>query len=114
MLSSISLRHMRVFAAVADHGSFSAAADVLGLTPPALTSTIRQFEDATGAALFDRTTRQVTLTQTGERFLPIARRLLADFEEALGDLDALSKGVGGKITIAAAPSVLTRILPAVF
>ena len=104
---------MRVFAAVADHGSFSAAADVLGLTPPALTSTIRQFEDATGAALFDRTTRQVTLTQTGERFLPIARRLLADFEEALGDLDALSKGVGGKITIAAAPSVLTRILPAV-
>ncbi|HAI32737.1 MAG TPA: LysR family transcriptional regulator, partial [Thalassospira sp.] len=36
MLSSISLRHMRVFAAVADHGSFSAAADVLGLTPPAL------------------------------------------------------------------------------
>ncbi|MBR9900993.1 MAG: LysR family transcriptional regulator [Rhodospirillales bacterium] len=113
MLSSISLRHMRVFAAVADHGSFSAAAEVLGLTPPALTSTIRQFEDATGAALFDRTTRQVTLTQTGERFLPIARRLLADFEEALGDLDALSKGVGGKITIAAAPSVLTRILPAV-
>jgi DNA-binding transcriptional LysR family regulator len=107
------MRHMRVFAAVADHGSFSAAADVLGLTPPALTTTIRQFEDATGAALFDRTTRQVTLTQTGERFLPIARRLLADFEEALGDLDALSKGIGGKITIAAAPSVLTRILPAV-
>jgi DNA-binding transcriptional LysR family regulator len=113
MLSSISLRHMRVFAAVADHGSFSAAADALGLTPPALTTTIRQFEEITGTALFDRTTRQVTLTATGERFLPVARRLISDFEEALGDLDALSKGIGGKITIAAAPSVLTRILPAV-
>ncbi|WP_417829792.1 LysR family transcriptional regulator [Thalassospira sp.] len=113
MLSSLNIRHMRVFVAVADQGSFTAAAGVLGLGVPAVTATIRQFEDVTGAALFDRTTRQVALTQTGARFLPIARRLLADFEEALGDLDALSKGVGGKITIAAAPSVLTRILPAV-
>lgn len=113
MLSSLNLRHMRVFVAVAEQGSFSAAAASLGLGSPAITATIRQFEDVTGAALFDRTTRQVALTQTGERFLPIARRLIGDFEEALGDLDALSKGVGGKITIAAAPSVLTRILPAV-
>ncbi|AXO14580.1 LysR family transcriptional regulator [Thalassospira indica] len=113
MLSSLNIRHMRVFVAVADQGNFTAAAGVLGLGVPAVTATIRQFEDVTGAALFDRTTRQVALTQTGERFLPIARRLLADFEEALGDLDALSKGVGGKITIAAAPSVLTRILPTV-
>ncbi|WP_033067320.1 LysR family transcriptional regulator [Thalassospira australica] len=113
MLSSLNIRHMRVFVAVADQGNFTAAAGVLGLGVPAVTATIRQFEDVTGAALFDRTTRQVALTQTGARFLPIARRLLADFEEALGDLDALSKGVGGKITIAAAPSVLTRILPTV-
>lgn len=113
MLSSLNIRHMRVFVAVADQGNFTAAAGVLGLGVPAVTATIRQFEDVTGAALFDRTTRQVALTQTGERFLPIARRLIGDFEEALGDLDALSNGVGGKITIAAAPSVLTRILPAV-
>lgn len=113
MFSSLNMRHMRSFVAVADHGSFTAAAAVLGVTPPSLTTTIRQFEDVTGAALFDRTTRQVTLTDTGERFLPVAKRLIGDFEEALGDLDALSKGIGGKITIAAAPSVLTRILPAV-
>lgn len=113
MFSSLNMRHMRSFVAVADHGSFTAAAAELGITPPSLTTTIRQFEDVTGAALFDRTTRQVTLTDTGERFLPVARRLIGDFEEALGDLDALSRGIGGKITIAAAPSVLTRILPAV-
>ena len=113
MLSSLNIRHMRVFVAVAEQGSFSAAAAALGLGSPAITATIRQFEDVTGAALFDRTTRHVSLTVTGERFLPIARRLLGDFEEALGDLDALSKGIGGKIRIAAAPSVLTRILPGV-
>ncbi len=113
MLSSLNIRHMRVFVAVAEQGSFSAAATALGLGSPAITATIRQFEDVTGAALFDRTTRHVSLTVTGERFLPIARRLLGDFEEALGDLDALSRGIGGKIRIAAAPSVLTRILPGV-
>ncbi|WP_430475049.1 LysR family transcriptional regulator [Thalassospira lucentensis] len=113
MLSSLNIRHMRVFVAIAEQGSFSAAAAFLGLGSPAVTATIRQFEDVTGAALFDRTTRQVSLTVTGERFLPVARRLIGDFEEALGDLDALSKGIGGKIRIAAAPSVLTRILPGV-
>ncbi|WP_417813653.1 LysR substrate-binding domain-containing protein [Thalassospira alkalitolerans] len=113
MLSSISLRHMRVFVAVADHGNFTAAAEALGVTPSGLTATIRQFEDVAGASLFDRTTRHVSLSSTGARFLPIARRLIGDFEEALGDLDALSKGIGGTIRIAAAPSVLTRILPGV-
>lgn len=113
MLSSISLRHMRVFVAVADHGTFTAAAEVLGLTPSGLTATIRQFEDVAGTPLFDRTTRHVTLSATGARFLPTARRLISEFEEALGDLDALSKGIGGTIRIAAAPSVLTRILPGV-
>jgi DNA-binding transcriptional LysR family regulator len=113
MLSSISLRHMRVFVAVADHGTFTAAAEVLGLTPSGLTATIRQFEDVAGTPLFDRTTRQVTLSATGARFLPTARRLISEFEQALGDLVALSKGIGGTIRIAAAPSVLTRILPGV-
>ena len=68
MFSLLNMRHMRSFVAVADHGSFTAAAAVLGVTPPSLTTTIRQFEDVTGAALFDRTTRQVTLTDAGERF----------------------------------------------
>ena len=111
MLSSVSLRHLRGFIAVAEQGSFTRAANRLGLTPPTLTATIRQFEDIIGMALFDRTTRQVALSAGGVRFLPVARRLMADFEIALDDLDAQSKGLGGKVVVAAAPSVLTRILP---
>jgi len=111
MLSSVSLRHLRGFIAVAEQGSFTQAANVLGITPPTLTATIRQFEDIIGMSLFDRTTRQVALSTGGERFLPVARRLMADFEMALDDLDAQSKGLGGKVVVAAAPSVLTRILP---
>ncbi|OKH89545.1 LysR family transcriptional regulator [Thalassospira sp. TSL5-1] len=111
MLSSVSLRHLRAFIAVAECGSFTRAANMLGLTPPTLTATIRQFEDIVGMPLFDRTTRQVALSAGGARFLPVARRLMADFEIALEDLDAQSKGLGGKVVVAAAPSVLTRILP---
>ncbi len=111
MLSSVSLRHLRAFIAVAECGSFTRAANMLGLTPPTLTATIRQFEDIIGMPLFDRTTRQVALSAGGERFLPVARRLMADFAMALEDLDAQSKGLGGKVVVAAAPSVLTRILP---
>lgn len=111
MLSSVSLRHLRAFIAVAESGSFTRAANMLGLTPPTLTATIRQFEDIIGMPLFDRTTRQVALSAGGARFLPVARRLIADFEIALEDLDAQSKGLGGKVVVAAAPSVLTRILP---
>ncbi|RCK48645.1 LysR family transcriptional regulator [Thalassospira profundimaris] len=111
MLSSVSLRHLRAFIAVAECGSFTRAANMLGLTPPTLTATIRQFEDIVGMPLFDRTTRQVALSAGGARFLPVARRLIADFDMALEDLDAQSKGLGGKVVVAAAPSVLTRILP---
>ncbi|OSQ38788.1 LysR family transcriptional regulator [Thalassospira mesophila] len=111
MLSSVSLRHLRGFIAVAEQGSFTRAANVLGITPPTLTATIRQFEDIIGMPLFDRTTRHVALSSGGERFLPVARRLMADFDIALDDLDAQSKGLGGKVVVAAAPSVLTRILP---
>lgn len=111
MLSSVSLRHLRAFVAVAEYGSFTDAAKSLGLTPPTLTATIRQFEDVIGMALFDRTTRQVSLSAGGARFLPTARRLIDDFQTALGDLDAQSRGIGGKVVLAAAPSVLTRLLP---
>lgn len=111
MLSSVSLRHLRTFIAVAECGSFTRAANMLGLTPPTLTGTIRQFEDIVGMPLFDRTTRQVALSAGGARFLPVARRLITDFDMALEDLDAQSKGLGGKVVVAAAPSVLTRILP---
>ena len=60
---------VEVFLSVAQHRSFRKAAAELGVTPSAISQTVRVLEERIGAALFIRTTRSVGLTEAGERFL---------------------------------------------
>lgn len=76
------LHEMAVFQAVADTGGFSAAARQLALSTPAVTRAIASLEERLGARLLHRTTRQVSLTEAGERFVGDCRRLLAEIAEA--------------------------------
>ena len=76
------LHEMMVFQAVADTGGFSAAARQLALSTPAVTRAIASLEARLGARLLHRTTRQVSLTEAGERFVGDCRRLLAEIAEA--------------------------------
>jgi DNA-binding transcriptional LysR family regulator len=73
---------MHVFVAVADLRGFAPAARKLRLSPSAVTRTIASLEEHLGTRLLQRTTRQVTLTDVGTRYLERARRILADVEEA--------------------------------
>jgi DNA-binding transcriptional LysR family regulator len=73
---------MQAFVAVADLKGFAAAARKLALSPPAVTRLIAALEERLGARLLQRTTRSVTLTDAGARYLERARRILADVEEA--------------------------------
>ncbi|MBY4677141.1 LysR family transcriptional regulator [Marinobacterium sp. CAU 1594] len=111
MLNNLSIRHLRAFVTVADSGSFTQAARRLHLTQSTLTATIKQLEEQAGLKLLDRTTRQVLLNAEGERFLPVAKQLLSNFDTALHDLQAVAAGQSGKIGIACSPSVLSRLLP---
>ena len=76
------LHAMAVFAAVAETGGFASAARRLQLSPPAVTRAVAALETRLGARLLNRTTRSVSLTEAGLRFLDSTRRLLADLEEA--------------------------------
>ncbi len=109
-MNRVSLRHFRSFVAIAKSGSFTEAAARLFQTQSALTATIQQFEEAVGVKLFDRTTRKVTLTAVGESFLAVAEQVLADFDNAVSDLAAISKGQKGHIRIAAMPSMIIHYL----
>jgi DNA-binding transcriptional LysR family regulator len=83
------------------------------LTQSALTQRLKKLEDALGARLIDRTTRTVAPTAIGQTFLPAARRLLAQFERTVADIQDVVDIRGGRVTIASLISVATNILPAV-
>ncbi len=75
-------RELSTFVAVAENGAFNAAARRLNLSPPAVTRLVTALEARIGARLFTRTTRQVALTEAGERLLADATRILAELAEA--------------------------------
>ncbi|MFE1028052.1 LysR family transcriptional regulator [Streptomyces sp. NPDC058818] len=82
-LSDISLRHLNAFLAVADALSFTDAANRLSSNQPALTRSVQRLEEHMGLRLFDRTTRQVSLTPAGEKLREELLLLLPLFEKAL-------------------------------
>lgn len=77
------LRHLRSFLALAKQLNFTRAAGEVHLTQPALTKQIQALEREVGDRLFDRSTRQVRLTEAGEIFLPHAENLTAAADDAL-------------------------------
>jgi DNA-binding transcriptional LysR family regulator len=79
----VELRHLRAFAAVATHRSFTAASRELLIGQPGLTRTIQQLEAALGVRLLARTSRSVQLTEVGQDFLDRTRAVLADLDRAI-------------------------------
>lgn len=72
--------------AVAEHRSFRRAADLLGVTRSTLSHTVRGLEDRLNARLLHRTTRSVSLTEAGDRFLKRLAPLMGDLDAVIGDV----------------------------
>jgi DNA-binding transcriptional LysR family regulator len=83
---NVELRHLRAFAAVASHRSFTAASRELLVTQSALTRTIQQLELEIGVQLFVRTTRHVELTPAGQAFLNHILVVLSELDRALDSI----------------------------
>lgn len=82
MFSSERLKGIDVFVAVADLGSFTAAAERLNLTSSAVSKSVARLEGRLGSRLFNRTTRTLALTEAGITFYRTCTAVLADLEEA--------------------------------
>ncbi|MFJ3525531.1 LysR substrate-binding domain-containing protein [Pseudomonas sp. NPDC090203] len=92
---SVSHAQLKAFHAVAQHGSFTVAAQKLFLTQPAISDQVRKLEERYGVMLFHRNKRSVKLTDLGERLLGITQRLFAvemEAQELLQDSQALQTG----------------------
>ncbi|MGA8901868.1 LysR family transcriptional regulator [Bradyrhizobium sp.] len=92
---------MQAFVTVADLKGFAPAARKLGLSPSGVTRLIAALENRLGARLLQRTTRSVTLTDAGARYLERARRILADVEEAEVAAEGERARPSGRLVISA-------------
>jgi DNA-binding transcriptional LysR family regulator len=98
-MKGVTLRQLRVFAAVARNLSFGKAAEELHLTPPAISMQIKELEGQVGLPLLDRGGRSVALTVTGEYLLVYVRKILATLKDA-EDAVARFRGLqSGRLTI---------------
>lgn len=99
--------NVRIFLAVLDHGSFSAAARHLGRVPSAVSMTIAQLEAELDLVLFDRGTREPQPTDVARALEPQARQLASQLRQLQAHAKALHQGLERRLTLAIAPELLS-------
>lgn len=109
----ISIKHLRYFAALAQHRHFGRAADACAISQPALSLQIKDLEELLGAQLVERDRRQIRLTGLGEAFAGRAQTILRSVDELADLARASSPSLGGRLRIGMIPTVAPYLLPAV-
>lgn len=104
------LRQLECFCAVARAGSFTKAAEELGIAQPSLSEQIAKLEQGLGAALFERLNRRVGLTSLGEAILGKAQALLEDAAALPEHFERARQGVRGPLRVGAIPTILPYFL----
>jgi DNA-binding transcriptional LysR family regulator len=105
------LGQLEAFLQVAEHHSFSRAAESLQLTQPSVTARIQALERDLGEPLFVRNGRGVALTEVGSAFLPHAQRVLKALQDGRDAVLALHRMELGTLRLGAAPTISTYVLP---
>ena len=98
------MQHLLSFVRTAEHGSFSAAARVLGLTPAGVSKNVARLEADLGARLFHRTTRRLALTEWGERFLRQIDGPLTSLQAAVEAVAEKDTDPAGTLKLSMGPS----------
>jgi DNA-binding transcriptional LysR family regulator len=111
MAMDVTLRQLRAYVAVLEAASFSEAAKSMHLSQAALSGLIKELESRLGVRLLDRTTRKVSPSAVGETFEPMARRVLANLDEALENLTNLKELRRGLVRVAAPETLSCTLLP---
>jgi DNA-binding transcriptional LysR family regulator len=112
-IPDLTSRQLQTVLALAEYGSFIAAASLLKTSQPAVTRTIKHVEEVLGIKLFDRSTRSVQITAAGKEFVGVASRMLNDLRITIRSMRELSDQRRGQIIISSIMSVANGKLPGV-
>lgn len=112
-MNGITIRHLRYFDALAQHGHFGRAAEACAISQPALSLQMKELEEILGTALVERAARRIRLTPVGEAFAARARDILRAVDE-LGTLARAAQApLSGRLRIGVIPTVAPYLLPGV-
>ncbi|MDN7715633.1 LysR family transcriptional regulator [Burkholderia gladioli] len=112
-MREISLDRLRTLIAIADQGSFAAAAQSLHLAPPTVSLHVTELEARIGAPLLSRTRGRIRPSAIGELLIERARRLLAEMEATLDDVERQVQGLAGRVRLGASTGAFAHLLPQV-
>jgi LysR family hydrogen peroxide-inducible transcriptional activator len=104
------IRQLRYFCAVVRTGSFTRAADELGVTQPSLSQQIRALEKQIGNPLFERLGRSIRLTASGEALRQPALDILQRVADVHSALASLQQGVHGTLRVGVIPTVMPYLI----
>lgn len=107
------IQHLKAFLLVAEHASFSVAAESLRLTQPAVSKRVAALEQQLATPLFDRIGRRVQLTEAGRALLPHARSITLGLDQALQSVQDLSGSISGRLRLATSHHIGLHRLPPV-
>ena len=107
----LAIRHLRYFLAVAEAGSFSRAADRLGISQPSVSQQMRDLEASLRVSLFQRRGKRILLTSSGLIFQQHARAMLRQLETFLQDLNHGTHELRGSLHLGVIPVLNVPLIP---
>lgn len=107
----MNIEHLKVFYVVAKGNSFSETAKILHLSQPSISLQIQQLENTLATKLFERTTKRISLTPTGELLYKYAEKILNLVHETKKEISLLSESIHGDLIIGASLTIGGYILP---
>ncbi|NQX43837.1 LysR family transcriptional regulator [Paenibacillus tritici] len=107
----MNFHQLHIFYTVSERGSFSAAAQTLHMTQPAVTMQVQALEDYFGTKLFDRSTKKIMLTEAGLTLMPFALRSMQLMRETDQAMSAFTHMLEGRLQLGASLTIGEYVLP---
>ncbi|WP_244788540.1 LysR family transcriptional regulator [Cupriavidus pauculus] len=110
---NVTPRQLRIFLSLTQSLNFSRTAEQFFVTQPSLSKAVKDLEEELGVPLFERSTRSVRLTLAGEQLVPMARRIVGEFDTGLQHMQSRAEQEAHRLAVAALPSLANVLLPGV-